>query len=277
MDAKAEAPVRRPALYKNPKLEYPKIGLSPMMLPRSLDSGGNVKEQYVGDINDYWKYCLLKALSQDGSIRIGVCWMLTPPDGRTDGGNIHYLQEPETYERFEPSLFRLLRGVIDESAKRRLALIEEGDIIPGAIYYNKQTPDGRVERQRWFEQAMRTLQPTDLVFFDPDNGLDIVSKPKGRVGSSKFIYRDEVVAAYAEQHSLLIYQHFPREDRSNFIRRIGNEIGFLTPSADIWIFKTRHAAFFMAGHPEHQSKLESIAHVINQKYAPYLTAERLSA
>lgn len=36
-----------------------------------------MKHQYVGDINNYRKYALLRALSADGANRIGVCWMLT--------------------------------------------------------------------------------------------------------------------------------------------------------------------------------------------------------
>ncbi len=36
-----------------------------------------MKHQYVGDINDYRKYALLRALSAGGANRIGVCWMLT--------------------------------------------------------------------------------------------------------------------------------------------------------------------------------------------------------
>lgn len=40
-----------------------------------------MKHQYIGDINDYRKYALLRTLSADGVNRIGVCWMLTPDDG----------------------------------------------------------------------------------------------------------------------------------------------------------------------------------------------------
>lgn len=36
-----------------------------------------MKHQYVGDINDYRKYTLLRLLSSGGTNRIGVCWMLT--------------------------------------------------------------------------------------------------------------------------------------------------------------------------------------------------------
>lgn len=52
-----------------------------MRWSRHADSGARVKHQYVGDINDYRKYALLRALSAGGANRIGVCWMLTPDDG----------------------------------------------------------------------------------------------------------------------------------------------------------------------------------------------------
>ena len=44
-----------------------------------------MKNQYVGDVNDYRKYGLIRALIGDQDIKVGVCWMLTAPDGRTDG------------------------------------------------------------------------------------------------------------------------------------------------------------------------------------------------
>lgn len=50
-----------------------------------------MKEQYVGDISDYRKYALLRALSAGGANRIGVCWMLTPSDGSSDGNKLGYL------------------------------------------------------------------------------------------------------------------------------------------------------------------------------------------
>jgi hypothetical protein len=40
-----------------------------------------MKNQYFGDINDYRKYGLLRILSDEGSMRTGVCWMLTRDDG----------------------------------------------------------------------------------------------------------------------------------------------------------------------------------------------------
>ena len=45
------------------------------------------------------------------------------------------------------------------------------------------------------------LYDVDLVFFDPDNGLE-TTLPKGRKNSSKYLYLDEVAAFYrAESQS----------------------------------------------------------------------------
>jgi hypothetical protein len=50
-----------------------------------------MKNQYIADINDYRKYGLIRTLSDSGKIRVGICWMLTPDDNRTDGQFTNYL------------------------------------------------------------------------------------------------------------------------------------------------------------------------------------------
>ncbi len=64
-----------------------------------------MKNQYFGDINDYRKYGLLRALIKMASCKIAVCWMLTPDDGRPDGQQIKYLQHPKKYWAFDTGLF----------------------------------------------------------------------------------------------------------------------------------------------------------------------------
>jgi hypothetical protein len=52
-----------------------------------------MKDQYFGDVNDFRKYGLLRVLVGTDHLRLGVCWMLTRPDSRTDGGLLAYLGE----------------------------------------------------------------------------------------------------------------------------------------------------------------------------------------
>ena len=44
-----------------------------------------MKDQYFGDINDYRKYGILRALQSKGQGTLLVAWMLTPDDGSRDG------------------------------------------------------------------------------------------------------------------------------------------------------------------------------------------------
>ena len=56
-----------------------------------------MKDPYFGDVNDFRKYGLLRLLSIQDRLRLGVCWMLTEPDGTTDGRFLSYLAQPEKY------------------------------------------------------------------------------------------------------------------------------------------------------------------------------------
>ena len=168
-----------------------------------------MKEQYVGDVNDYRKYALLRLLGRSG-VKLGVCWMLTPNDGRINGNKLGYLDQPKQ-ERHDPELFALLRRVRNEPDGRRLMLIEGSEILPESIFVNTIVPEPLFERQLWFKQATVALADTDLIFFDPDNGIEVGSVGKGRRNSSKYVYRDELAATYRAGHSLLVYQHFQRK------------------------------------------------------------------
>lgn len=37
-----------------------------------------MKNQYFGDVRDFFKYGVLRGLAPDGGESLAVCWMLTP-------------------------------------------------------------------------------------------------------------------------------------------------------------------------------------------------------
>lgn len=213
-----------------------------------------MKHQYVGDINDYRKYALLRALSANGQNRIGVCWMLTPDDGGADGGKLAYLQQPERFRHFDPELFDILAHAASEPDRRRLQTIEDSGAVPGALYCNELLPDDVSGRTTFMERCASQLSNTELVFFDPDNGLE-VSLSKGRKNSSKYLYLDEVAAVYRTGKSVLIYQHFPRVERSTFMAQRTEQLRVVAPCSAIWAFTTAHVVFFLLVHPESPARL----------------------
>lgn len=213
-----------------------------------------MKHQYVGDINDYRKYALLRALSAGGDNRIGVCWMLTPSDNGADGNRLSYLHQPERYRAFDPELFNILAHAAAAPERRRLQTIEDSGTVRNAVYHNDLLPDDVSSRSLFMEHCASEFSDTDLVFFDPDNGLE-VSLPKGRKNSSKYLYLDEVSRFYSSGKSLLIYQHFPRMERKTFVASCIKRLQTVTAKVEIWTFTTAHVVFFLLLNPESPARI----------------------
>lgn len=226
-----------------------------------------MKEQYVGDINDYRKYALLRALSSDGTNRIGVCWMLTPSDGSSDGNKLNYLEQPDRHRHFDAELFDILAHAASEPDRRRLQAIEASEAIPGAAYFNDLLPDGLAGRRRFIDECLADLSGTELVFFDPDNGME-TKLPKGRKNSSKYVYLDELASFYGIGKSLLIYQHFPRIKRQAFIASCADRLRQFAGDAALWAFTTAHVVFFLVVHPESPARLAVAAIEACRRWEP---------
>lgn len=234
-----------------------------------------MKEQYIGDENDYRKYALLRALGGDGAVRIGVCWMLTEPDGRTDGGKINYLKKAG-WRTFDPPLYDLLKATCAKSGKRQLAAIQRSGILRDATYLNAPLADTAVERHGYFTEAVRLFADCSLVFFDPDNGLVVPSKPKGRKNSAKYLYWDEVETFWRAGKSVLVYQHFTRARREAYIVLRGEELRAATPRGTIWAFRTPHVVFLLSVQPAHRNTIGKLASEVVTRWPPgFIRGERL--
>lgn len=104
------------------------------------------------------------------------------------------------------------------------------------------------------ERCAAEFHDADLVFFDPDNGLE-VSLPKGRKNSSKYLYLDEAAAFYEAGKSLLIYQHFPRVERKAFLTSCTERLRSVASGCAVWAFTTSHVVFLLLIHPESPARL----------------------
>jgi hypothetical protein len=164
-----------------------------------------VKVQYFGNVNDYWKLTLLRHLSEVGKFKIGVCWMLTEPDESEQGGNRDYLEQPHKWRGYDPALFDALEKAPSSPHLSDLQRIETEGIVPGATFFNEFVPNSPTERDSMHTRCMVAFADRELVFLDPDVGLEVKSA-KGR-RRSKYVLLDEVADHYAAGRSVLVYQH----------------------------------------------------------------------
>jgi hypothetical protein len=215
-----------------------------------------VKDQYFGDVNDFRKYGLLRALSGSTGLRLGVCWMLTDDDSRSDGNLVRYLGNSRRYRHCGPELFDWLKQVVEIERDRRTARIEESALLGTCAFQSRILADRLQERAEYFADCAERFSGCDLIFFDPDNGLEIGSGKRGRRNSCKHLYWDEVQSAFQSGASLLIYQHFIRETRSDYTARLARELRSRTGAPAVFSFSTPHVLFLLASQSRHLSALQ---------------------
>ena len=236
-----------------------------------------MKNQYFGDVNDYCKYGLLRCLQACGDLRLLVAWMLTLDDGGSDGRKTRYLEEPKRWERFDPELYNGLREALRLPGERGVHHIEGTSLLAEAEYFRELVPDEKQQRHKWGSNLAEAARGFDLVFLDPDNGLEVPSKPLGRSGSSKYVYWHEIEAVWELGASLLIYQHFPRRPREAFVLDLARELGERIRPTSLEAFATRHVVFFLAAQPQHAEQLATAEDAVTAKWTGPISLSGLLA
>ncbi|MHB8874686.1 MAG: hypothetical protein ACYC8T_13440 [Myxococcaceae bacterium] len=168
-----------------------------------------MQDRYAGDIGDFSKYALLRALSPGR--RIGLCWYLTSGEGEAnnDGNHLAYLGQPERFHKLEPKVFEVLaeyrRAVLRNEKTRSIAALEQLGLVPRATRYHRtEVPRRRAEREAWRQELVASMQGADLVMLDPDNGLE------GQQLTHKAASFDELSALRSPGRTLVLYHHQTR-------------------------------------------------------------------
>lgn len=181
-----------------------------------------MKDQYVGDVNDYAKYQLLRLAAPHFEPLI-VAWMLTAGDGRGDGARIGYLSDP-AWRTTDPELYDELAALV-AAGERSVAAVERLRSLAACEFDPRPMPHGHEARSAHFAALAERATSDSLVFFDPDNGLEVPSAPKHRRGAERYLFWDELAPLRERGASVLVYQHFPRVPRPAYVERMLGRLG----------------------------------------------------
>jgi hypothetical protein len=172
-----------------------------------------MQNRYAGDVGDYVKLALLRALSP--GLKLGVAWYLYADEGHNlDGKHISYLNRPGEWRFLDPDLFDRLKEVANGA--RSVAALEQAGVL-NAVFAAEPLNMGELPhsaragvRQQWFSRVLETLQGCDLVFADPDNGLtDDNPARRNKAKFGKQMPLEEALALTAGR-SAVIYHHNSR-------------------------------------------------------------------
>ncbi len=218
-----------------------------------------MQDRFVGDIGDFGKYGLLRAISgtasRAGPIRsLGVVWYV--PDDMTiertsdgHGQNVGYLFDPRMRSKlreYDSELYDRLKEIVYEN--RCLDAIKAREILGSetdreVAFCDSQLPrDPQERRDQWMRDTVEKVSGTDIIFCDPDIGL----KPRSRNGKSPQHVLDSEIESFldtARSSTVVVYQYFhhgTRESQFNNWRRLKESVGgcdttvvgFTKPGAD---------------------------------------------
>jgi hypothetical protein len=196
-----------------------------------------MQHQYVGDVGDFGKYGLLRHLcgmldeGEGPTLSLGINWYRVPDEGGNAGKHIGYLapspRNDPVFAQCDRKLYMALQRIVSDH--RCLLAVANHGILPSAVFYpDPLVVEGRtVDRERWADAALRRLSGCEVVFVDPDNGLE----PESRAGRKHVFYKE--LRPYVERgQSLVVYHHLGRsrnrshnEQIASVASKISSELG----------------------------------------------------
>lgn len=229
-----------------------------------------MKNQYFGDVGDFGKYGLLSSLSSS-EMKLGVNWYLTNNDTKTDGKFIEYLNKPDFVDS-DIELAEFLRDCIGLGKRNvsevrnfvRFSSFEFHDEILELKHINALSEAGRrkrtAARTKWFQDSLERLSSCNLIFCDPDNGIETKAMNKIGKDSVKYVLIDEIRTMIERGHSLVIYNHRDRSTEESYISRFKEIRNQLSNDISLRVIRfNRYSArdYLVFMQEKHKSQLNS--------------------
>lgn len=188
-----------------------------------------MQNRYVGDIGDFGKYALLRSIAGTG-LTIGVNWYLTPDENHnSDGKHTSYLHKNK-YSGYDYELYYILKDIVDND-RRNVFSVQKSVILPGSTVFYDSILDltgesdplkRRMLRQSWHNAALNRLKDCEIVFLDPDNGLQVKSVSLTGQKGNKYIGLDELKDYYKLGKSIICYNHRERKLEEEYLDKFRN-------------------------------------------------------
>jgi len=168
----------------------------------------------IGGLGDFGKFALLRRLMKDR--RLAVCWYLTgESDERKDRErHFDYLKRPDDFRHFAPEVFDHLlefdegRGALSDP----LTKLHMSRILETAVFLRQKVPQRASLRRHWRDELVESVRGTNLVFLDPDCGI------QGKRLTTSHVALAEIAALRLRDRALIIsHQQTGRRSEVKFL------------------------------------------------------------
>jgi hypothetical protein len=184
--------------------------------------GGVMQLQYFGGIGDFGKFALLRHLMKGR--RLAVCWHLTGETNQTKDRERHfaYLKRPDDFRHLAPDVFDQLfefDGGSDDVVDP-LTELQMSEILGNAVFVSKKVPKRASLRRLWFDELVASVRGANLVFLDPDYGIE------GKRLTNRHVALAEIAALRLRGRALIIgHQQSGRKSEVKFLAERMRSLG----------------------------------------------------
>lgn len=233
-----------------------------------------MQDRYVGDIGDFARSGMLRELfgkpeaveSVKSPLRLGVVWCLN------ESGQVGNLT-PNTYQNLrylDPCLFGKLNRLV-QKGKRRLSEFECNKILNTQLYFPEPLSGLSItERKEWVNNAIEKIKDAEVIFIDPDTGIDTETTPRL---SPEHIFIDELKQFYDKGKSLIIYQHIGQGmpagyKAKEYINELSERLRNALHPHTVWALRWRRRqgrVFFVVVHTDQGGDLNQLVQAFIKK------------
>jgi hypothetical protein len=159
--------------------------------------------QSSGGVGDFGKFALLRHLMRGRYL--AVCWYLTGASDKTRDHErqFDYLRRPHEFRHLAPELYdRLVEFVGKRHALADpLAELQHSGVLENTIFMRQEVPKMASSRPLWAKALANSVGGANLVFLDPDNGIE------GRRLTKRHVALAEIAALRQKGRALIIGHH----------------------------------------------------------------------
>ena len=179
-----------------------------------------MQDRYAGDIGDFGKFGLLRFV-EDEDLSVGVNWYLTKPINEIESKKNDGKHEiKDKYRECDIELFNALKDVFN--AERNIKSIEIKQLLKTNMYYSKLINIDN--RDGWHNDALQQLSNCDVIFLDPDNGLEVDSAKHNKKMLSKYVLLEEVKSYLDKKKSVIFYNQRSRKKPKPYFEDLYNRL-----------------------------------------------------
>jgi len=181
-----------------------------------------MQDRQIGGIGDFGKLALLRHLMKDR--RLSVCWYLTAgwKDGKDSKRHFDFLNRPNEYRHLAPEVFDALLQLDGGwgASTDRLTKLHMSRILGNAVFLRQEVPIRAPSRRQWLEVLVESVRGTNLVFLDPDYGIEGKRLTAGHVALA------EIAALKTPGRALIIgHQQSGRRSEVRFLAEQVRSLG----------------------------------------------------